>query len=342
MEVGGAKTQLDVRTILASGQTVSLPKEGQVYLEGGAGRLMLSPTAGPLAPGVVGRGRDRYGLFEDWKVNGVPFRMRWIPPGSFIQGSPDDEKGRFEREGPQRLVHLREGYWLGETPVTQALWKVVMGDNPSEFVDPERPVERVDWDQATTFCSNLWSDESHLVWRLPTEAEWERACRADTEGPCWRGDIGIVGANHAPGLDAIAWYGGNSGVNWDLGDKGWDSSNLPEMQHPNPRSGTRRVKAKAANPFGLYDMLGNVWEWCVDGTEGGGSYATGPQVDPVSVAGPGRLFRGGSCGSDARSVRAAGRDWDVPRGRHSDLGFRLAQGPALQPVFIQPEGSGDG
>ncbi|HEX2687950.1 MAG TPA: formylglycine-generating enzyme family protein [Kofleriaceae bacterium] len=218
---------------------------------------------------AVAWGEDKDRVFAAFVVGSpgrqVEQRMRWIPPGAFLMGSPEDELGRFPNEGPQHTVMLTRGYWLGETPVTQALWAAVMGENPSRFrgeepEDLERPVEQVSWDDCQAFLERLNQQVVGLGARLPTEAEWERACRGGTEGATWVGELSRE--IRAPELDAIAWYGGNS----------------DEETHP--------VGRKAPNPYGLYDLLGNVYEWCADATderETLRSYTSAQAVDPVSA-----------------------------------------------------------
>ncbi len=252
--------------------------------------------------------RDHYGEWAEFIVKGVRHRMRWIPPGTFLMGSPKAELGRFNDEGPQHVVTLSRGYWLGETPVTQALWVTVMGENPSWFrserpEDLERPVEKVSWDDCQRFLGVLNTQVAGLGARLPTEAEWERACRAGTTTATWVGELS--GEVEAHELDAIAWYHGNSGGE----------------THP--------IGRKAPNPYGLYDMLGNVWEWCADGKR---KYATAPVIAPVGDRqGPFRVARGGSWDFHARGVRAAFRYAYSRDFRVVGLGFRLAGGQsALQ------------
>jgi len=227
--------------------------------------------------------------------------MRWIPPGTFLMGSPETERGRFRNEGPQHEVILTHGFWLGETSVTQALWVAVMGENPSGFRGEEldyleRPVEQVSWEDCQVFLSRVNAQVAGLGARLPTEAEWERACRGGTQGATWAGELS--GEVKAPDLDAIAWYRGNSGG----------------RTHP--------VGRKAPNPYGLHDMLGNVYEWCQDAWPN--PYGPERAVDPVSPGqGSYRVLRGGSWYGIARLVRAAGR-FTYPRaGRFDSLGFRL-------------------
>jgi len=243
-------------------------------------------------------GEDQHGMFMGFGVGEVVQRLRYIPPGRFLMGSPEDELGRLEREGPQHEVELSEGYWLADTPCTQALWEAVMGQNPSRFVDPKNPVERVSWDDCQEFLRRLKEQVPGLNARLPSEAEWEYACRGETGGATWVGELD--GDETATVLDPIAWYIGNS----------------EDRTHP--------VGRKTANPFGLYDMLGNVWEWCQDVY---GPYSAAAQEDTTGpTVGSDRVNRGGSWCSVAGLVRAANRDWLSPDIRDGYLGFRLARG----------------
>jgi len=179
-------------------------------------------------------GRDTYGLWAVINVGRATAVMRWIPPGSFMMGSPKDELGRYDDEGPQHRVELTQGYWLMETPCTQAFWEKVTGSNPSRFKGAEHPVECVNWHAAVAFCEKLQSllpGSGSEVFQLPTEAQWEYACRAETKAPTYSG------GNTYEQLDKIAWYKDNS------------------------EGRTHRVREKAPNGWGLFDMLGDVWEW---------------------------------------------------------------------------------
>jgi formylglycine-generating enzyme required for sulfatase activity len=290
----------------------------------------VTPAAHPLAGGAPERwavewGEDRFGAFASFAVGRVVQRMRWIPPGRFWMGSPESEAGRFNDEGPMHEVVLTRGYWLGDTPCTQALWEEVMGENPSRFRSASRPVEQVSWQDCQEFLQRLSERVPGLGARLPTEGEWEYGCRAGTSGATWVGELELRGENDAPQLDAIAWYGGNSGVGFELED-GYDSRDWPEKQYPHERAGTHPVGKKKPNPLGLYDMLGNVWEWCEDWY---GPYQGAKTKDPRGPrTGSIRVIRGGGWDGRARSVRAARRDADAPGYRIAVLGFRLARGQA--------------
>jgi formylglycine-generating enzyme required for sulfatase activity len=280
-----------------------------------------------------GIGRDRFGLFADLTVPGrrtsdITQRLRWIPPGRFLLGSPEGEDGRFQDEGPVHPVTIAEGFWLFDTPCTQALWVAVTGFNPSRFVSSARPVECVDFRDVAEFFTNF----NRIVpgFRLPSEAQWEYACRAGSNSGIFSGELTILGANNAPALDPVAWYAGNSGVGFEL-DNGNDSRDWPDKQYPHTHAGTRSVGRKAANPWGLYDMLGNVAEWCED--QWHSSYKGAPEdgsawidtsiasrADPLS-----HVVRGGSWSCGARDVRVAARACGGPSRLGDDLGFRCAR-----------------
>lgn len=287
----------------------------------------------PLADGnppswASGWGQDWYGVFVDFSLlddtgRRVGQRMRWIPPGSFRMGSPEKETGRYEDEGPVHDVTISRGFWLFDTPCSQRLWKAVMGDNPSQFSDDERPVENVSWYDCQEFIQRLAGRIAGLDLMLPSEAQWEYACRAGKQTAIYAGDLVIYGKNNAPLLDDIAWYGGNSGVEFDL-DHGHDSTEWPQKQFPHTRAGTRKVGRKTPNRWGLYDMLGNVREWCRDGRR---EYTAESVTDPEGPTDEGafRVLRGGCWFAHALHVRAASRFWAVPGYRAGLFGFRCAR-----------------
>lgn len=262
--------------------------------------VRIAPTRVRSArePWMSASGEDQYGRWAEFEVAGVVVRLRNIPAGRFMMGSPETEEGRRDNEGPQHEVELTRDYWLADAPVTQALWEAVMGANPSSETGSERPVEHVNWDDCVSFIARLNERLPGLNARLPTEAEWERACRGGTDGPTW------LGVNDATNLDAIAWYFENS-----------------EDKTPD-------VRRKAANPYGLHDMLSNVTEWCGDLYE---TYESGFVRDPVGATGGHyRVTRGSFWLWNAHTPRAALRGADSPSVRLGGLGFRLARGQGLR------------
>jgi formylglycine-generating enzyme required for sulfatase activity len=294
-------------------------------------------------------GHDSYGLYSVFEVapeeKGTPVRqkMRWIPPGRFLMGSAEGRDYGRGNESPEHEVVLTQGYWMFDTPCTQGLWTSLMGGNPSYFVDPERPVERVSWEDASGFAQRLngWFGKrnkkstskrvpswSELLFRLPTEAEWEYACRAGTKTDTYLGDLEILGDANAPLLDRIGWYGGNSGRDYDLKKSiSLELDWLTERQYPDKVRGTQKVAGKVPNGWGLYDMLGNVWEWCEDWD---GEYSADRATDPINLsAGSIRVIRGGSWDAPARYLRSACRFWYEPDDRRDFLGFRLLSSARL-------------
>jgi formylglycine-generating enzyme required for sulfatase activity len=188
-------------------------------------------------------------------------------------------------------------------------------------------VEQVSWDDCQGFLNKLNEEIPGLELSLPSEAQWEYACRAGSQTAIYTGDIEIVGESNAPALDPIAWYGGNSGVGFEL-ENGYDSSEWPERQYKSERSGTHPVKQKIPNAWGLYDMLGNVWEWTADAWH---ENYEGAQTDgsvwqsESDEAGARRVIRGGSWGFEARYCRSACRGGLPPVERDDGLGFRPAR-----------------
>ncbi|MGZ0170990.1 MAG: formylglycine-generating enzyme family protein [Planctomycetales bacterium] len=283
----------------------------------------------PLADGIApawasGWGEDAWGPFVELTVKDVTQRLRWIPAGRFQMGSPDDDQLAQDREKPQHWVEISRGFWMFDTLTTQELWEAVMGEgeNRSEFKSPHRPVERVSWDDCQQFFEKFSELAPDVKLGLPTEAEWEYACRAGTTDATYAGPMEVLGLNNAPILDLIAWYGGNCGVEWELSDAGHDTSGWPERQYEFARGGTRVVATRDPNPWGLYDTLGNVWEWCRDASFR--DYADESVIDPFhdGEASASRVVRGGSWLLNARNVRAAYRSANSPGSRYNDIGFR--------------------
>lgn len=314
-----------------------LPQAPAFFIHTDRERLTFRRLPKPKWASAIGR--DHFGLWCEIAIEpergGEPViqRLRWISPGQFWMGSPEeetrglvknkDERIWFDAEHPRHPVTLTEGYWLFDAPCTQALWQVVIEKNPSQFQSPTRPVEQVSWNDAQNFLKQLNGRIPDLNLALPSEAQWEYACRAGTETAIYANDLAILGERNAPALNPIAWYGGNSGVDFDL-ERGHDSSDWPEKQYPHTKAGTHPVKRKQINAWGLYDMLGNVWEWCQDGMR---DYDQNAQTNPMGslTTGAYRVLRGGSWGSDARYVRAAYRYRALPDDRVGYFGFRCAR-----------------
>jgi formylglycine-generating enzyme required for sulfatase activity len=260
-------------------------------------------------PGWARRvGRDGYGLWAEFEHKGVAQRMRWIPPGRFLMGSPEDESGRFDNE-LQHEVELTQGYWLADTACTQELWTIVMGGNPSGFTGrrlgaSSRPVEQVSWYDCREFLDRLNRDLPGLAARLPTEAEWENACRAGTTTPFSFGTCITTAQVNCDGRFPYA--------------KATQSAYREE---------TVPVKSLSANPWGLSEMHGNVWEWCLDWYA---PYESGMTVDPLRVqeTESGCVVRGGSWHDHAKSTRSALRFSLTPVFRDHGVGFRIAQNAA--------------
>ena len=253
------------------------------------------------APGQTGTQistlRDK--LSKSFKTHLVPsagnLEMIWVEPGKFMMGSPATETGRVFNER-QHQVTLTKGFYLGKYEVTQAQWEKVMGSNPSSFKGAYRPVENVSWSAAFEFCKKLTEMEKQagrvpkgMAYQLPTEAQWEYACRAGTK---------------------TAYSFGNT-----ITEKQANYVSYPLRR-------TADVGQYAANPWGFFDMHGNVWEWCADWY---GDYPRVKVRDPVGPAkGSFRVYRGGSWGYDGRNLRSASRDYVTRIQYLGFLGFRVA------------------
>jgi len=219
---------------------------------------------------------------ERW-TNSIGMTFVRIPAGAFTMGSSAADAESHER--PLHTVTISRPFFMAATEVTQSQWKAVIGSNPSRFRGDDFPVEQVSWIDAQEFIRKLNDKEATTRYRLPTEAEWEYACRA-----------GATGDTNA-GLGTIAWYDPNSG------------------------GSTHPVGRKQANAWGLFDMLGNVYEWCEDWK---GTYPSGAVIEPRGPSeGPGRVIRGGSWMIHANRARAEFRDFLAPDDRRDDVGFRI-------------------
>jgi formylglycine-generating enzyme required for sulfatase activity len=226
-----------------------------------------------------------------------------IPAGFFMMGSPSNEVDRWAGEGPQTAVTISRGFWMGKYKVTQGQYQAVMGTNPSSFTgDLSRPVEQVGWSDATNYCARLTQREraagriaSNSVYRLPTEAEWEYACRAGTSTRFSYGDdVGYTA------LASYAWYSANSG------------------------SSTHPVGQKLPNAWGLYDVHGNLWEWCLDWY---GGYSGGSAIDPQGPStGINRVIRGSPYNAPDRGCRSAVRSQNSG-GPGNIFGLRVVLAP---------------
>ena len=256
-----------------------------------AANAIPRPWTHPLEHGIPPKWASQWGedsQFGPWcaiEIGKAVQRLRWIPPGNFWMGSTKEEVWRWPDEGPRHRVEIEQGFWMFDTPCTQALWEEVMPKNPSAFKDkPDYPVESVTWNDCQEFVKSMNARLDGLELSLPSEAQWEYACRAGTDTARYSEDLG-----------AIAWYDDNS----------------EGKTHP--------VGLKEANKWGLYDMLGNVWDWCID------EWASDYSEKAVKSASAHRVIRGGSWDRGARVVRAACRVNDKPSNRFNVLGFRCAE-----------------
>jgi formylglycine-generating enzyme required for sulfatase activity len=227
-------------------------------------------------------------------LGGAMMEFVWIEPGTFLMGAPETEAGFSAGEGPQHEVTLTEGFYLGKYEVTQAQWESVMETRPGGGADGgQRPASSFSWASSQQFIHRLNHAAEDSLYRLPTEAEWEYACRAGT---------------------TTSWSFGNDES--QLGDYAWFTGN-------NTPSGTKDVGSKHPNPWGLYGMHGNVSEWCQDWSA---SYWDVAMIDPSGPpTGSYRVVRGGSYGSQTRYTRSAYRGASTPGSSGSDIGARLVR-----------------
>lgn len=243
-------------------------------------------ASGTPAPAKTESGASGRGGF----TNSIGVEFVKIPAGSFTMGRDKNFEEGDDVETPQHKVTITRDFYLGKYEVTQAQWVAVMGSNPSNFMGRTNPVEQVSWDDVQVFLGKLNQMEPGRGYRLPTEAEWEYACRAGSTTKYAFGDSEN-----------------------ELGDYAWCYENSGERAHP--------VGQKRPNAWGLYDMHGNVWEWCEDWY---GTYPSGSVTDPKgSTMGSRRVLRGGSWFDYAQSCRSAFRLVRSPGNRDNSLGLRL-------------------
>ncbi|MGM9868326.1 MAG: SUMF1/EgtB/PvdO family nonheme iron enzyme [Sodaliphilus sp.] len=249
------------------------------------------PTKKPISDGIV----------TSFSVNGVRFEMVSVEGGTFTMGATAEQgSDAFNWEKPAHQVTL-SSYMIGKTEVTQALWEAVMDSNPSEFKGADLPVENVSWDDCQEFITKL-NALTGKNFRLPTEAEWEFAARGGNKSCGYK----YCGSNN---IDEVAWYDGNS-------YEGNSSFLFFKKRTTHP------VATKSPNELGIYDMSGNVWEWCNDWYD---DYSSSSQTNPKGPnSGSVRVYRGGGWNDDAWGCRVSYRDNDYPTFRYDNLGLRLA------------------
>jgi len=251
-------------------------------------------------------------------TNKLGMRFVLIPSGNFLMGSPKSEKGRQWNEKRHKVV-ISKSFYMGETEVTQGQWKKLMGFNPSSFskLGKNYPVDTISWDQCMEFIKALNKWEKTDRYRLPTEAEWEYACRAGSTSAFSNGPITTDSCNKPePALIHMAWYCYNSG-----------------RYAQNSKNKTHKVAQKKPNKWGLYDMHGNVWEWTSSWYSKGNFWRTKVGVvtdtyknniiDPLNKTGEHRIIRGGGWYQKSKYQRCAYRSYYKPGIRRNSLGFRI-------------------
>jgi formylglycine-generating enzyme required for sulfatase activity len=259
---------------------------------------------------VIHQQQHQNQFFEEVLAAGVSLRMMQIPAGEFLMGSPEGERDRRDSESPQHRVRV-ESFFMGKYPVTQAQYQAIMDINPSHFQGDDRPVEQVSWHDATEFCTRL-SRQTEKLYRLPTEAEWEYACRAGTTTPFHFGETITTDLANYRGTDnpESKWSG-----SYGDGPKGEYREATTPVEH-----------FGVANAFGLSDMHGNVWEWCQDHWHN--SYEGAPSdgaawIDPEALEAPSRVLRGSSWYYNPGNCRSATRRGNGAGARLNHYGFRV-------------------
>lgn len=264
----------------------------------GAGRLFLVAISAVLALHLSLNAQEKKDPPKHY-TNSIGMKFAWIPPGSFVMGSPKEEKQRNDSE-TQHKVTLTKGFYMGVYLVIQEQWQEVMGKNPSQFKGEKNlPVDTVSWNECQEFIKKLRAkDPDKKEYRLPTEAEWEYACRAGTTTPFHFGDT--ISTEQANYDGNFAYGAGKKGI---------------------CRGKTTPVDAFPANAWGLHDMHGNLWQWCQD------SYGDYPKTDVTDPPGPAkgdtRVIRGGTWYTGPSVCRSARRDGFSANNRDKYYGFRL-------------------
>jgi len=243
---------------------------------------------------------------------GVTIKLALIPAGKFMMGTPAGEKDRRNDEGPQREVTISKPFYMGIYEVTQEQYEQVMGTNPSKYKGKQNPVLDVSWSDALEFCRKLSQNTGKTV-RLPTEAEWEHACRAGTKTRFSFGDDAVDLHNY-----------GNYCDKSNTAHCAWQ-----DKAHNDGHDKEAPVGSFKPNAFGLYDMHGNAWEWCADWYDGK-YYANANNRDPAGPdSGTQRVLRGGGCNDDPRNCRSACRGRYFPDFRGLFQGFRVVVVPGV-------------
>ena len=252
------------------------------------------------------------GEIEKITIKNQTLLMKKVAGGAFIMGATNSDREAIERERPAHSV-LLDDFYISETVVTQALWESVMGKNPSVFVARDHPVESMSWNDCQEFIIRL-NRMTGRNFQLPTEAQWEFAARGGNKSKGYK-------YSGSDSLDSVAWYWKNSGLRPIEGtDEDWNIDKIKGN-----KCKTHSVKTKKPNELGLYDMTGNVWEWCCDWFE---SYSVDPQINPTGAKeGQYRVVRGGSWNSEARHCRVLRRSYNNPEDGRDYLGFRLVLVP---------------
>jgi formylglycine-generating enzyme required for sulfatase activity len=244
--------------------------------------------------------------------NSINLQFAHIPAGDFLMGSSLSELGRDDDESQHRVT-IKKDFFISTTEISQEQFQTIMGYNPSEYKNRGKnyPVDQVSWNECQEFIQKLNQKEKTNKYRLPTEAEWEYACRAGTNTAFVSGEITGTSCQIFEKLNEVAWYCGNS-------------DHVPH-----------RVAQKKPNPWGIYDMHGNVQEWCLDHCKGMSTWSrragaitdtyVDDIIDPLSTQGDLRIFRGGSWNQSSKYARSADRNYYRPNTKRNYLGFRIVK-----------------